>query len=364
MPRTRSHATVSVAMPATASGNTSALGSANQSHAGTSAASQPPPGSTQNGDVRQIVGKQSNVREPLRCQALEQSVSPFSGTGSGCPEAWIASYKRYALLKGWDTDTQALCFPLFLNSSALMWYESALEDNIKGDFNEVSSRFIAEFTLTRSQMLAELNNLLGRRQAQGEPIEAYLLDIAHRCKKLKRTKEQQFEYAINGLLPNIKGQVLLQQAATVEDIKRIGILCELVQPKEEDTLVASLREQIRLQQETINTLSYEQRDTVNKLTHERKPRPAPYTKRWTNQTNLNQTEEQTGGADATKCDRCGLVSCRGKTLQSGNCPAFGKFCHKCNKPNHFARVCRSRSTQKPDNSNVTSSAESNASSQE
>ena len=36
------------------------------------------------------------------------------------------------------------------------------------------------------------------------------------------------------------------------------------------------------------------------------------------------------------CNYCGYVHERGK------CPAYGKNCAVCNKPNHFAKVCRGK----------------------
>ena len=42
-----------------------------------------------------------------------------------------------------------------------------------------------------------------------------------------------------------------------------------------------------------------------------------------------------------QCFRCG------RTHSKIPCPAKGKFCHKCGKPNHFAKMCRGIS-RKPD----------------
>ena len=39
------------------------------------------------------------------------------------------------------------------------------------------------------------------------------------------------------------------------------------------------------------------------------------------------------------CTKCGLEH------DKNHCPAQGKTCSKCNKPNHFARVCRSKATK-------------------
>ena len=36
-------------------------------------------------------------------------------------------------------------------------------------------------------------------------------------------------------------------------------------------------------------------------------------------------------------------NCWGAWPHDGQCPANGKQCRKCRKPNHFARVCRGQS---------------------
>ena len=44
-------------------------------------------------------------------------------------------------------------------------------------------------------------------------------------------------------------------------------------------------------------------------------------------------------ADQKQCTRCGKPIGEGNLR---NCPAMGKTCKNCNKPNHFARMCRSQ----------------------
>ncbi len=41
-------------------------------------------------------------------------------------------------------------------------------------------------------------------------------------------------------------------------------------------------------------------------------------------------------SDTFDCKKCG------KSHKPKSCPAFGKTCNKCNKPNHFANVCQTK----------------------
>ena len=60
--------------------------------------------------------------------------------------------------------------------------------------------------------------------------------------------------------------------------------------------------------------------------------------------------------DQKQCTRCG------RTLGEGHlksCPAMGKSCKNCNKPNHFAKMCRSQHVNEIVNENSSSEEESN-----
>ena len=46
---------------------------------------------------------------------------------------------------------------------------------------------------------------------------------------------------------------------------------------------------------------------------------------------------------SSTCHQCGLA-CPHKT---GSCPAEEKTCQKCGKPNHFAKMCLTKSSTKP-----------------
>ena len=186
----------------------------------------------------------------------------------------------------------------------------------KSSWDTVSRIFVDNFTMNNTQRLAELELLANRKQLPSETVDDYLLDINKRCSRLQRGKESEFEHAIQGLLPHIKQQVLLQQATCINDIRRIGQLCEMVQPNmtivatsgakpDTDTnildLVATLKAQIEKQDETIRELSEK------------------------------QTQKRDYNRNDTPCQWCGLKHCKGKTMQNReqHCAAYNKTCRSC-----------------------------------
>ena len=59
--------------------------------------------------------------------------------------------------------------------------------------------------------------------------------------------------------------------------------------------------------------------------------------------NTVSKDRQKGISDKRKYQcRCGAGHTRQQT-----CPTMGAECHKCRQPNHFARVCRSKTQRKP-----------------
>lgn len=269
----------------------------------------------------------------ISCAALENSVGQYHGSQSGCPEEWLQSYERYCNLKGWDDETRAMAMPLYLRSGALQWFDS-LPADVKQNFTNIKLAFTKTFTIGRTQMLAELDALASRKQQPGEPLEGYILDITARCRRLKRSSDQVFECVLQGLQTHVKRQVLLQQASTIEDIRRIGLLCELCpentpQPQQQPAqdrsvmeLVATLTEKVQEQENTIAQLK-------------------------------KTTARTTDKKSAKACTKCGRYNCRGKAYAyREKCFAFNKECNNCKKMHHFSNVCRNKKTVENQSTNA------------
>ena len=85
--------------------------------------------------------------------------------------------------------------------------------------------------------------------------------------------------------------------------------------------------QIKIKQEPIIEIG-------NIRGNERRTNKEPYKRKTWDSKNNPKTR-----TDQKQCTRCGKSFVEGHLR---NCPAMGKMCKGCNKPNHFARMCRSQ----------------------
>ncbi|GBN42352.1 Transposon Ty3-I Gag-Pol polyprotein, partial [Araneus ventricosus] len=60
-------------------------------------------------------------------------------------------------------------------------------------------------------------------------------------------------------------------------------------------------------------------------------------------TRVSHEEEKGNKLSKRRCSKCNTIHAFRK------CPAFGKYCHKCHKLNHFATVCRNKKINQVDN---------------
>ena len=260
------------------------------------------------------------------CAALENSVSPYSGTCSGNPELWLTKFTRYAKLKQLDEQLQCLSFPLFLKDSALFWYEQ-LDDETKNNFSDLVSRFIEEFQLNSTLKMSKLAHLIATKQKDGESVSDYLLQISQQCRELGRTPDQEMEFAVQGLLPHIRQQVMLSGPSSIHDVRKVALLVESINPPTNTTTHAT---------PAVNTMQDEMSMLKDKLTAQEKQISELTTSL---QAKDSRKRRYNGDNQSNKrrrpCGRCD------EHHRYGQCPAYGKECSKCKKTGHFPKVCKS-----------------------
>ena len=298
------------------------------------------------------------------CRALENSVPIYHGQNSGNPSLWLKKFNRYANLRKWTDSTKCVSLALFLDNAAAEWFDSLDADSFKDNFSSLSDSFLKEFSLTKAQELSKLSFLITRKQSPTETVEDYFLNVAKRCRELTRTPQQHFEIIVQGLLPHIQQQVLLQEPSTVAEVKRIALLVESVQQSPTSTPTAStsslpvevnsvsydltqIREQLRAQADQVAELT-------SQLRHERhrdqshRPDKRRLHNRHDDKFYTRRCHERYG-QDSRRSNRLAkqddkMFNCRrcGEHHGPRSCPAYGQKCRKCSRFGHFAKVCRAK----------------------
>lgn len=166
------------------------------------------------------------------------------------------------------------------------------------------------FCIPRKNVVYERFLFYSRNQKDGETFDSFLVDI----KKLSKT----CEFADNkddmirdrivlGIADKGLQEKMLKNNMKLEDAIELCRATELARGQSKDM----------------------RRDIVEQVIHEvgktRKEYPAA-----SNNKNQNYKRQQRRNT----CNRCNIGHGKGK------CPAFGKTCNNCQKPNHFAIACR------------------------
>lgn len=158
-----------------------------------------------------------------------------------------------------------------------------------------------------------------RVQNSSESIDQYLTDlklIAKNC---------EFEHLKDGLIRDrivcgtnssrVKERLLREDGLTLD--KAVGI--------------CRADEESRKQMKTLN--DEEQVHALRRKTqHQRNNRNEGYAKIGPSR----RDHEKRGSNSSFSCGKCGT------THEKRNCPAYGKKCHKCKKPNHYQKFCKSK----------------------
>ena len=178
------------------------------------------------------------------------------------------------------------------------------ETTINGEINESYERY-------------QFNK---REQKHDESIDTYiaaLKELAKNCNFCKCLKDSLLrDRIVAGVVSNSTRKKLLQKRdLTLKDAIDI---C-----RSDEAAVMQLK---AMGAHSINDQTDIATESVNKMKLNARPKSMP-----------NEQKRPTG-----KCKFCGTVH----TFDKNTCPAFGKNCNKCGKPNHFARQCYSTYKQK------------------
>lgn len=201
----------------------------------------------------------------------------------------------------------------------------------------------ADFCTPKKNEVYERYVFYQRKQKEGELFDSFLMDI----KKLVRTCGFADE-----------NQMLRDQIVMGIGDKRLQTRLLEIKDLSYDTAVEKCRTN-EVTREQASTMSNSNNISVHEVqndTHTKNRNTKKHTERHSNNNRRNSRRSESNAKTKTKegqqqqhnsnrqqqsskqieCTYCGL------THKIRECPAYGKFCNKCSRKNHFSSVCKSR----------------------
>jgi hypothetical protein len=270
------------------------------------------------------------------------------------------------------TDARKLAlFKVLLKGTAGDWLDT-LSVEITNDYEQLMAAFKARYQNPDKERYKSAKDLFTLKQKPDQATEDY---VAH-MKKLvgnlgvkENDQDKVIFYAmLNGVKRSVAGCALQQKATTLQDIITAARLVELTEPTSmatdrDDSILC--RQLAEVQSEVRRLATKLDRGAATAITSGRSPTPerrvtwndrqtaAPTPTTGTSSTmtgprrgswnprfgqggrggQQGQQPQQSGQQNCTRCGNKGH-------FHPNYCPAIGRECNFCHKPNHFSKMCR------------------------
>ena len=168
--------------------------------------------------VSQLCDAVERMRNALNSQSNSSKLSVafpvFTGDESEDVREFVDNYKRAARLNGWSDINLALGFPLYLKGHASAWFKT-LQDADEMSFNDLADALIRHFASRASEW--RIRQLLGQRR-----------QLRTHCARLNLPRTEWTHCFVQGLKPEIREYVILQQPENLEVAENFAKLKESV----------------------------------------------------------------------------------------------------------------------------------------
>ena len=190
----------------------------------------------------------------------------FKGTTCEDAEAWLRHFNNYCAYRAFTDDKTKALFRVMLVDSAAVWFDS-LTQAIGDDWEALKREFLKRYTTPEFLKYKHANDLFNCKQEMRsvDDYTAFMQKLASQI----GAQDDILRYAvINGLRPEIKNHVTMQQPTTWEALvqaARVGEMCSPVVTQSDPSLAM----QVQLMRDQLNQLVSEKRvamlDEFNRL---------------------------------------------------------------------------------------------------
>lgn len=150
----------------------------------------------------------------------------FRGDGGEDVEQFLSAFNRHADFFSWSSEKRLQALPLSLVGHANIWFTS-LSSDAYHSFDDLTELLRGQFNSPASLWLAR-QQLNQRKMATSETVASYSADIRRQCQLLRIPKPEWLHVFIQGLRPDIREHLVLQQPQTFEQAEQLATLKEAV----------------------------------------------------------------------------------------------------------------------------------------
>jgi len=330
--------------------------------------------------------------------------TPFEGLDSESPDDFLCDVESFFRYRKLGDAEKIGAFALLLKGTAKYWLNS-VQDNDKKSFSQLKEEFQQRFASNAATQFKDMAAVMKMQQMPHESVEQYI-NRGQKLAKRANAKDDQWLFAlVNGFKEQIRANVIMKQASTLDKIRTEALLAEGAMPAEADQATNVLLQSIvsRLdkmdargfQAETPNYQQPQPQFQTPQFQAQYKPqfqqprqqngsqnyapkrtftpfvqgqnfrRPqgfqggrtqpqgqtgqAPQAWRGTTfypqgSSSTTPAGKNTSTGELKACYRCGKTP---EHPQGQACPAVGQTCAFCGKVGHFVRVCRAKAAQGP-----------------
>ena len=309
-------------------------------------------------------------------------------------KAWLVQFKIHANGKGWSSEEKmAATMPMYFDPNVTLDWYADLPDVTTNDFTLLSAAFLKDFRPKPARRWELENELRMKRQKANEDLNVFVKGVRREGYRIGLTEEQLVPIILHNLQPNVRALVPGQPTTIAEildtpvgrgdvqvatttglDNNQYQQLMDML--IKQNTTIASLEGQVmaaslhqqpshqqqqylhqqpshQQQQYLHQQPSHQQQQYLHQQPshqqqqyrgqHQPHPprqfRPPPTQGRY-NRPQSHHSHQ--GQRQQSTCRGCG-----GECHSQFQCKAYGTVCTFCNKPNHWARVCKQRLTGQP-----------------
>jgi hypothetical protein len=297
---------------------------------------------------------------------------PFTGKAGQDAENWLEYLERYCAFRKLDVNNKRELFRILLQEGASDWLVTLPQADTM-TYDELVVAFKANYFKSPELRWREAGEIWNQAQKPDERVDDFVTRIRRASRRLNFPPGVLHFAIINELRAPLRLHVVQQGVKTLEDTLRAARIAEAAATSTSDPLSIMMIEALKSSTQASEKQAAEIKQLTAKVatlttspveysepavlavtpppataaTPMRGQRPRMNTPQNLQRANYAQqaNSRQNAGPrsftrpqdqmQGTPCTRCGIQH------RAGTCRADGHLCRACNRPNHFARCCRS-----------------------